>query len=68
MSEGLKARLDAQDTHIREVAKSLTTHVTECAAIQKKVLVVGSVTLGWIVGHSPEGVDLIKTVIKAVAG
>lgn len=63
----LADRMAAQEKRVDEVSNSLHKHVTECAVMQKRVLIVGCLTLGWVVGHAPETADIVKALFKAVA-
>lgn len=42
----------------------LARHVNECAALQKKGIVVGCLILGWLVAHSPEAGKLLTVLEK----
>ncbi len=59
-------RMDAQERRLDTVGRNLESHVKECAAIQKRVLVVGSLTLGWVVGHAPESISLFKKLLEVL--
>lgn len=51
---GVNERIGVLETKTEHVETLLHKHVSECAAMQKRVLVIGCCTLGWLVAHSPE--------------
>ena len=62
----LAAKVDDLERDALSTSKQLAQHVSECAAIQKKVFGVCCFLSGWTVVHSPESVGLITRVIKAI--
>ncbi len=57
-------RISALEPRVENVETLLTKHVSECAAMQKKVLVVVIFLSGWTVAHSPEAAALIGKILK----
>ena len=66
-TELLKARVKNVETASTTISDQLTKHVTECAAIQKRVLLMVVFVAGWVVAHSPEGITVLSKVIGSVA-
>ncbi len=62
----LSARVHTVETATHHFGDQLAKHVNECAALQKRVLVIGCITLGWIVAHSPEGLKVVGKIVEAV--
>lgn len=54
------------EADIETIGAQLTKHVTECAAMQKKVLLMVVFVAGWIVAHSPEGIKVLGRVFSVV--
>lgn len=52
-------RIDDIEDASRSTSATLQQHMTECAAIQKKVLGVVIFLSGWTVAHSPEAGKLM---------
>ncbi len=59
--DGLERRQAVRD-RLWRVENSLTRHVTECAAMQKRVLMGIIGLFGWVVIHSPEVVGFFAKV------
>lgn len=62
----LDARVGHMEVSTATIGEQLTKHVTECAAMQKKVLLMVVFVAGWVVAHSPEGVTVIAKVLRTV--
>ena len=65
----LRDRIDTVESSTKETRDLLASHVIECAAIQKRVLVLSACILTWQITHSPEAdkaassiLDVAKTV------
>lgn len=63
----LENRADGLEGTAESIAKDLRRHVSECAAMQKRVLVIGCCTLGWLVAHSPEVGKAALRLIEVIA-
>lgn len=55
-------KIDALGVESNHTRVQLEKHVTECAVMQKKVLIVMVFLAGWIVAHSPEAGKLFLKV------
>lgn len=55
----LNVRIDDALVRSDGVAESLAEHVRDCAAIQRRVLIVACFILGWIIAHSSEAAKLM---------
>lgn len=62
----LDQRVGQVETATSTIGQQLTKHVTECAAVQKKVLLMTVFLAGWVVAHSPEGLNIMGRVLRAV--
>lgn len=63
----LQARVEDIAKNGVDTASQLSKHVSECAAMQKKVLI-GVISLGiWSVTHSPEAFAIFGRVAKVLA-
>lgn len=58
-------RVAIVEADMETIGAQLTKHVTECAAMQKKVLGVVIFLLGWTMAHSPEAGNLIMKLVKS---
>lgn len=57
-------RVSALEPRVGSVEDLLAKHVSECAAMQKKVLGVVIFLSGWTVAHSPEAASFIGEILK----
>lgn len=62
----LDARVGHMEASTATIGEQLTKHVTECAAMQKKVLLMVVFVAGWVVAHSPEGVKVLGRVFTVI--
>ncbi len=60
----LAQKVDAVEKESNGTKGMLERHVSECAALQKKGLVLGCLILGWIVAHSPEATKVFAFMVK----
>ena len=60
----LVERMTTFEKQLGDNESAIARHVTECAAIQRKVLVVCSLILGWVIAHSPETMHLLEFLEK----
>ncbi len=60
----LERRVQDVENDGTETKSLLAKHVQECAAMQKKGLIIGCLILGWIVAHSPEAGKVFAFMIK----
>ena len=65
-TDHLDARLSVVEAEHGVTSLALQKHVSECAVLQKRVLVVGCLTLGWVVGTSPASSKIIGLLIKVL--
>ncbi len=63
----LENRTDALEDRQSDIAAALNKHVSGCEAMQKRVLVIGCCTLGWIIAHSPEVGKAALRLIEVIA-
>ncbi len=59
-------KLDTIAVESQHTRENLEKHVSECAAMQKKVFGVVLFLTGWIVAHSPEAAAFLTKLAKAV--
>lgn len=60
----IRDRIDTVEKSSNETRDLLASHVTECAAIQKRVLVLSACILTWEITHSPEAIALTMRVFN----
>ena len=60
----LADRMDSSDRTVERVSDALEKHLAECSAMQKRVLGIACLILGWIVAHSPEASGIAKALFK----
>lgn len=53
-------RIDMVEESGNETRNLLAKHIAECATMQRKVLIIGCVTFGWLVAHSPEAAKIFS--------
>ena len=63
----LAKRVDDVEREGNGTKDTLTKHVADCAAMQKKGLVIGCLILGWVVAHSPEASKIAALAVKVMA-
>lgn len=62
----LTDRIDAVENDGKETRKALAKHVSECAAMQRKVMWGVIAVLGYTVAHGPEARAIAEMFMKAV--
>jgi hypothetical protein len=60
-------RIGVLENRTEHVEVVLHKHVSECSAMQKRVLVIGCCTLGWLVAHSPEVGKAALRLVEVIA-
>lgn len=60
----LRDRINTVADSAQETRDLLTTHVTECAAMQRKVLLLSACILTWMVAHSTEAGKLATLILE----
>lgn len=60
-------RIKNLETLATSVNDGLNKHVSHCAKLQTYGAVVGTGTLAWLIGHSPEAERILAKIISAFA-
>lgn len=63
----LSERIDSVVQSGEKTAKSLEQHVTECAKMQKWVLIGVAFVAGWLITHSPEAAKALTKFLAVFA-